>query len=66
VTEKVSTKTAKKTISQLSKFDLEQLIEKQKEKLKVKTKNVEYIIEKNKLARLERELKKRNAKQIRL
>ncbi len=66
MTEKVSTKPAKKTISQLSKFDLEQLIEKQKEKLKVKTKNVEYIVEKNKLARLERELKKRNVKQIRL
>lgn len=59
-------KVVRKTISQLSKFDLETLIEKQKETLKTKSKNIEHIIEKNKLAKLERELEKRNVKQIRL
>jgi CBS-domain-containing membrane protein len=66
VTKEDSKKGVRKTISQLSKFDLEQLIEKQKEMLKTKPKSIEYIIEKNKLARLQRELEKRNVKQIRL
>jgi CBS-domain-containing membrane protein len=66
VTKEDSKKVVRKTISQLSKFDLETLIEKQKEVLKTKSKDIEHIIEKSKLAKLERELEKRNVKQIRL
>ena len=60
----------RKTINQLSASDIETLIVKQKERIKnskmSKGNNIELILEKTKLARLERELEKRDAGQVRL
>ena len=60
----------RKTINQLSASDIETLIVKQREKIRnskiSKGNNIELILEKTKLARLERELENRDAGQIRL
>ena len=60
----------RKTINQLSASDIETLIVKQREKIKNskigKGNNIQLILEKTKLARLERELENRDAGQIRL
>ena len=65
-----SVKKQRKTINQLSASDIETLIVKQKERIKnskmSKGNNIELILEKTKLARLERELENRDAGQIRL
>ena len=66
MTEKRTKNNSRKTISELSEFDLETLIARQKEKLKVKQNNVQTVIEKNKLMVLEKELQKRNAGRVRL
>ena len=56
-------KTVKKTLSQLSDHNLQSLIVAQKEKIKEgKLKHIGLLVEKNKLARLQQELDKRNAK----
>ena len=58
------------TINQLSISDLKTLIVKQKERIRNskidKGNNIQLILEKTKLARLERELENRDAGQIRL
>ena len=65
-----SVKKQRKTINQLSASDIETLIVKQKEKIRNskadKGNNIQLILEKTKLARLERELENRDAGQIRL
>ena len=60
-------KTIKRTLSQLSDHNLQSIIEAQKEKIKKgKFKNIELVLERNKLAKLQQELDKRSAKQVRL
>ena len=60
-------KTVKKTLSQLSDHNLKSLIDAQKEKIKKgNLKRIGLLVEKNKLAKLQQELDKRSAKQIRL
>ena len=60
-------KAVKRTLSQLSDHNLQSIIDAQKEKIKKgKLKNIELILERNKLARLQQELDKRSAKKIRI
>lgn len=60
-------KIVKRTLSQLSDHNLQLLIAAQKEKIrKGKFKNIELVLERNKLTRLQQELDKRSAKQVRL
>jgi len=60
-------KVVRKTLSQLTDYSLQLLIDAQKEKIKKeKPKKLQRVIERNKLSRLEEELKKRNVEQDRL
>tara|TARA_Y100000034_G_C6893867_1_gene411694 strand:- start:2105 stop:2311 length:207 start_codon:yes stop_codon:yes gene_type:complete len=60
-------KVVRKTLSQLTDYSLQLLIDAQKEKIKKeKPKKLQRVIERNKLLRLEEELKKRNVEQDRL
>jgi len=60
-------KIVKRTLSQLSDHNLQSLIDAQKEKIKEgKFEKIELVLERRKLARLQQELDKRSAKQIRL
>ena len=60
-------KKIRRTLSQLSDFDLHTLINAQKNKIKESSLvKLELVIERNKLSRLEKELEKRNVKQVRL
>ena len=55
--------TLKKTLSQLTVYNLQLLIEAQKRKMREKRlKGLELFLEKNKLIKLEQELEKRNVK----
>ena len=57
----------RRTLSELSDHNLRALIDAQKEKIKKeKFKSVELMLERNKLAKLQQELDKRSAKQVRL
>ncbi len=70
MTGKSSVSDQRYTINQLSVSDLKDLIVKQREKIRNsktdKGNNIQLILEKTKLARLERELENRDAGQIRL
>jgi len=60
-------KVVRKTLSQLTDYSLQLLIDAQKEKIKKeKPKKLQRVIERNKLSRLEEELKKRKVEQDRL
>ena len=60
-------KTVKRTLSQLSDHNLQSIIKAQKEKIKKGNfKSIELVLEKNKLARLQQELDRRNVKRVRL
>ena len=60
-------KTVKRTLSQLSDHNLQSIIDAQKEKIKKGNfKSIELVLEKNKLARLQQELDRRNVKRVRL
>ena len=60
-------KTIKRTLSQLSDHNLQSIIKAQKEKIKKGNfKSIELVLEKNKLARLQQELDRRNVKRVRL
>ena len=66
-TQNLKNNTKRRSLSELSDHNLRVVISAQKEKIKKgKLKSIELVLEKNKLAKLQQELDKRSAKQVRL
>jgi hypothetical protein len=66
-TQNLKNSTKRRTLSELSDHDLQSIIDAQKEKIKKEDfKSIELVLERNKLAKLQQELDKRSAKQVRL
>ncbi len=66
-TQNLKNNTKRRTLSELSDHNLQSLIDAQKEKIKKgNLKHIGLLVEKNKLAKLQQELDKRSAKQVRL